>query len=36
MAVAYVDAYGALVETLDAHVREQVRRAGIDPQAMVG
>jgi len=35
MAVAYADAHGALVETLDARVRELVRRDGVDPQAEV-
>lgn len=33
MAVAYADAHGALVETLDARVRDRVRREGVDPQA---
>ena len=36
MTLAYADAHGALVETLDARVRELVRRGGVDPQAEVG
>jgi len=36
MALAYADAHGALVEILDARVREVVRRDGVDPQAEVG
>jgi len=36
MTLAYADAHGALVETLDARVRELVRRDGVDPQAEVG
>ena len=36
MTLAYADAHGALVETLDARVREMVRRDGVDPQAEVG
>ena len=36
MTLAYADAHGALVETLDARVRETVRRDGVDPQAEVG
>ena len=33
MALAYADAHGALVESLDARVREIVRRDGVDPQS---
>jgi len=36
MTLAYADAHGALVEILDARVREVVRRDGVDPQAEVG
>lgn len=36
MTLAYADAHGALVDTLDARVRELVRRDGVDPQAEVG
>jgi pilus assembly protein CpaF len=36
MTLAYADAHSALVETLDARVRELVRRDGVDPQAEVG
>jgi pilus assembly protein CpaF len=35
MTLTYADAHGALVETLDARVREEVRRGGIDPQTEV-
>lgn len=35
MTLAYADAHGALVETLDARVREVVRRDGVDPQSEV-
>ncbi len=34
--IARLDAHAELVELLDAHVREAVRREGIDPQAVVG
>ena len=33
MSLAYADAHGALVESLDARVREIVRRDGVDPQS---
>ena len=36
MALAYADAHGALVESLDARVREIVRRDGVDPQSEAG
>ena len=36
MTLTYADAHGALVETLDARVREEVRRGGVDPQAEAG
>ena len=32
MVVAYADAHGALVELLDARVRERIRADGVDPQ----
>jgi Flp pilus assembly CpaF family ATPase len=35
MSVACADAHGALVETLDTRVRQQLRRDGVDPQAEV-
>ncbi len=36
MSLAYADAHGALVESLDARVREIVRRDGVDPQSEAG
>ncbi|MCW2766763.1 MAG: type secretion system protein [Nocardioides sp.] len=36
MATTHADAHGALVEQLDAHVRELVRREGVDPQRDAG
>ena len=36
MTLAYADAHAALLDSLDARVRETVRRDGVDPQAEVG
>ncbi len=36
MVVSHADAHGALVEQLDQHVREVVRREGVDPQRDAG
>jgi pilus assembly protein CpaF len=36
MTHAYTDAHAALLDDLDARVRETVRRDGVDPQAEVG
>jgi hypothetical protein len=35
MSLAYADGHDALVDVLDAHVRDRVRRDGVDPQADV-
>ena len=35
MTLAYADAHAALLDSLDARVRESVRRDGVDPQAEV-
>ena len=35
MTLAYADAHAALLDDLDARVRETVRRDGVDPQAEV-
>jgi pilus assembly protein CpaF len=35
MSLAYADAHVALLDALDARVREAVRRDGVDPQAEV-